>query len=103
MKLTLKRAFAAFAVSAALLAGSASAWAGEQTVNLNVSIKGCAGCAWIVQSALENVPGVSNAEVSYRQQAAVVTFDNDVTTVDALIEATSAYGYTAEVAADQQL
>ena len=98
----MKLAFAAFVVSAALLAGSATAWAGEQTVNLNVSITGCAGCAWIVQSALENVPGVSKAEVSYRQQSAVVTFDNDVTTVDALIEATSAYGFPAEVATDQK-
>ena len=37
----MKRAFAAFVVSAVLLAGSATAWAGEQTVNLNVSITGC--------------------------------------------------------------
>ena len=41
----------------------------------------------------ELVPGVASAQVSYQEKTAVVTFDDETTTVAALTAATAAYGF----------
>ncbi len=96
----MKRVFGIPALLALLLGGWASAWAGEETVALNVKMEGCSGCAFIVERALEKVSGVIDAEVSYRQQLAVVQFDNTKATVAELVAAPEAYGFPTEVAAN---
>ena len=74
--------------------GGGRVLAGEQTVTLRVGM-GCATCPYIVQHSLEDVPGVAEVKVSYRDQSATVTFDDERTDVAALTAATAAVGFPA--------
>ena len=64
-----------------------------QTVTLDVPSMYCATCPYTVQLALERVEGVIEASASLEDRQAIVTFDNDITTIDALTEATNNAGY----------
>lgn len=79
----------------ALSAIAGAAWAGEQTVTLAVEKMHCALCPLTVTKAIENVKGVSAVEVSYERKEAAVTYDDDVTTLDAIAAASTNAGYPA--------
>ncbi|WP_297185393.1 mercury resistance system periplasmic binding protein MerP [uncultured Porticoccus sp.] len=72
---------------------SLPSWAAIQTVTLSVPSMTCAACPLTVKAALNKVEGVSRAEVSYPEREAVVTFDDNLTSVKALTEATTKAGY----------
>lgn len=72
---------------------SLTAFAKPQTVTLEVPTMNCVTCPFTVKKALQNVDGVSKAEVTFETKLAVVTFDDKNTTLDALIEATTNAGY----------
>jgi mercuric ion binding protein len=76
---------------------SLSVFAKEQTVTLNVPTMNCVTCPFTVKKALQNVEYVSKAEVFYSTKLAVVTFDDEKTTVKALTEATTNAGYPSTV------
>jgi mercuric ion binding protein len=87
---------------AALGAGvlvSGTAFAAEQTVKLAVGNMYCASCPHIIQKSLSAVPGVSKAEVSNKDKSAVVTFDDQKTNAQALIDAVTKAGYPTKLAA----
>ena len=86
------------AFSAGLLL-SGAAQAAEQTVKLAVSNMYCASCPFTVQKSLSTVPGVTKADVSYKDKSAVVTFDDQKTNVQALIDAATNAGYPTKLAA----
>jgi mercuric ion binding protein len=88
------------ALATGLLA-SGAAYAGEQTVKLAVSGMYCAACPLTVQKSLTAVPGVTKAEVSYKDESATVTFDDKKTNVRALIKATTNAGYASKLAETQ--
>ncbi len=88
----MRRIFAALALSAALFGDPLPALAAEQTVTLKVDLW-CPSCPYIVKRSLEEVAGVVEVDVSYRDQTAVVRFDDDKTTVAALTEATASIGF----------
>jgi periplasmic mercuric ion binding protein len=94
----MKRLVTLVALTAGLLAPGA-AFAAEQTVKLAVSNMYCASCPHTVRKSLSAVPGVSKAEVSYEQKTAVVTFDDQKTSVEALIRAVTNAGYPSKLAA----
>ncbi|HBP0276315.1 mercury resistance system periplasmic binding protein MerP [Pseudomonas aeruginosa] len=73
------------------------AWAAVQTVTLSVPGMTCAACPITVKKALTKVDGVSQVDVSFDQREAVVTFDDDKTTVQKLTEATTNAGYPSSV------
>jgi mercuric ion binding protein len=75
------------------LASSSIAFAGEKTVTLVVKNMYCADCPFIVKRSLEGVPGVAKAVVSFKDRAAVVTFDDAKTDINALTNATTKAGY----------
>jgi mercuric ion binding protein len=75
------------------LFASSAAFAGEKTVTLAVQNMDCASCPITVKASLEAVPGVEKVVVSLAEKTAVVTFDNDKTTLPALITATTNAGY----------
>lgn len=79
-------------VAIALLA-SGAAHAAERIVRLSVENMTCASCPYIVKKTLAAVPGVSNAEVSFEDKTATITFDDEKTSVTALTEATANAGY----------
>lgn len=72
---------------------SLSAIAETKTVTLEVPTMNCVTCPFTVKKALQNVEGVSKAEVTFDTKLAVVTFDDEKTTVKALTEATTNAGY----------
>lgn len=71
--------------------------AATKTVTLSVPGMTCAACPITVETALNNVAGVSRADASYPDREAEVTFDDTRTSVKALTQATANAGYPATV------
>ena len=82
---------------AAFLAAGAAFAGGAKTATLTVTNMDCAACPLTVRAALEKVPGVSTAKVDYKTKLAVVAFDSDKTTPEALTKATAGAGYPSSV------
>jgi mercuric ion binding protein len=86
----------------ALLLGSWTAEAAEKTVSLDVDNATCALCAPIVKRTLARVAGVKSVQVAEANAntgaVATVTFDDAVTTVPALVAATTNAGYPSHLA-----
>lgn len=80
-----------------LFVTSLTAWAKPQTVTLDLPTMYCAMCPITVKKALTQVDGVSHAEVSYEDRKAVVTFDDEKTSANTLIEATTNAGYPSTI------
>jgi mercuric ion binding protein len=74
-----------------------SVMAKPQTVSLNVPTMECSTCPITIKAALNKVPGVSRAKVSYERREAVVVYDDSKTNVDELKKATSDAGYPSYV------
>jgi mercuric ion binding protein len=79
-------------VAVAALAALPAA-AGARTVTLEVRGMVCQLCPITVRMALEKMPGVEKAEVSLEHKTAIVTFDDAVTGVEALLDATKNAGF----------
>lgn len=94
----MKRLVPVAAIVLGLLASGAAS-AAEQTVKLAVGNMYCAACPTIVQQSLSAVPGVAKVDVSFKEKSAVVTFDDQKTTADALIAAATNAGYPTKLAA----
>ncbi len=77
----------------ALAAVSAPALAAEQTVTLSVPTMTCPVCPITVKKALTSVDGVTRAEVLFDKREAVVSFDDEKTSLQALMRATKDAGY----------
>lgn len=79
--------------SLALIALTTPAWATTRTVTLSVPGMNCATCPITVKKALGKVDGVTKTEVNLEKRAAVVTFDDSRTNLEALTRATGDAGY----------
>jgi len=88
----MKATLLAAVFAGSLLAGT-SAFAGEQTVTLEVSGMTCASCPYIVKQTLAAVDGVAAVKVSFAEKSAVVTYDDSKTEVSALTAATAGMGF----------
>lgn len=84
-------------ILAALLACTATMAADLRTATLTVSKMDCAACPITVRVAIEKVAGVKQARVDIETRQAVVQFDPDQTTPEALIEATTTRGYPSKL------
>lgn len=82
---------------AALILLPPTAHAAERTVTLAVDNMTCVSCRFIVHEAMAAVPGVHQVEVSFAQQAAVVTFDDARTTAEAVAAASADVGFPARL------
>ncbi|BES72064.1 mercury resistance system periplasmic binding protein MerP [Marinobacter nanhaiticus D15-8W] len=72
---------------------SMSSWAASQTVTLSVPDMTCSACPITVKLALSKVEGVSQVSVGYPDRETVVTFDDALTSIEELTEATRDAGY----------
>lgn len=71
-----------------------SAGAGDtRTVTLDVTRMVCPLCPITVKKALMKVPGVESATVDFDSKTAVVSFDPDKTSIEALTKATASAGF----------
>ncbi len=67
------------------------------TATLEVNGMWCGSCSYMVTKVLVRTPGVVDAKVSMRTKTAVVTYDQTKTDTDALVAATTNYGYPSRV------
>ena len=72
---------------------STPALAAERTVTLAVKNMTCVTCVPTVKKSLSQVKGVKRVAVSAKTNTAKVVFDDKVTTVLALVKATTNAGY----------
>lgn len=82
----------------AVLALSLSAFAGtkaQKTVDLKVEGMTCGACVSKVKGALQKVEGVKDAKVSLEAHNAVVVYDAEKTSEEALVKAINASGFKA--------
>ncbi len=80
------------------LAATAAKPAAPKTVVLKVSGMHCAVCPITVRKALEAVPGVEKATVTYKPPLAVVVYDPAKVTISRLTKAIADAGYSSKVA-----
>ena len=85
--------FLAPILAATALASAAPALAAERTVTLAVDNMTCELCPPIVKKSLARVPGVAKTDVSAERHTATVVFDDQKTTLAALVAATTNAGY----------
>ena len=83
------------ALSLGILAMSVGA--ATKTITLAVPSMDCPVCPITVKKALTQVPGVSQASVSFDKRRAVVTFDDARTSAQALTLATRDAGFPSTV------
>ena len=83
------------ALSLGILAMSVGA--ATKTITLAVPTMDCPVCPITVKKALTQVPGVSQASVSFDKRQAVVTFDDTRTSAQALTLATRDAGFPSTV------
>ncbi|MBI5946376.1 MAG: cation-translocating P-type ATPase [Chloroflexi bacterium] len=75
----------------AVLTNEASA----ENVTLNLGGMWCSSCAWLVSEQLKRTKGVVNAEVSFIQGQANITFDSSITNYQSLKKRVKSLGYKA--------
>ncbi len=84
--------FRAFLLAGLILSLPGGARAAEQTVTLKLDMW-CPSCPYIIKRALADIDGVKEVTTSYEKQIAVVRFDNELTGVSALTQATADLGF----------
>ncbi len=82
-----------FLIVTGLLLTTFGALAKPQTITLEVPTMNCPICPITVTKSLENVAGVIDVEVLYDEKLAQVNYDDELTDLKALIEATTNAGY----------
>ena len=87
---TVKRAWAAFLVLAAL---AAPAFAAQRKVMLIVPGMNCSACRITLNKALKKIAGVEQVGIVLEQKLIIVTYDDAKTNVEALVKATTDAGY----------
>ena len=67
----------------------------QRTVVLQIDNMSCGACPYIVKQALSAVVGVSAVDVSFAAKTANITFDDELTNVDALAATVTDAGFPA--------
>lgn len=83
------------------VASIGTTFAAQQTVTLAVDNMTCSTCPYTVKKALNQVPGVENATVTYEEKSATVTFEDTQASVADLTDATTHAGYPSRLASEK--
>ena len=67
--------------------------AAEQTVKLSIPSMTCASCPYIVKAAVTKVEGVKSVEATLEELSAIVVFDDTLTSLEEIQQATADVGY----------
>jgi mercuric ion binding protein len=78
-----------------LLSGQVSAL--EQLVVLSIPGMNCPVCPITIKKSLQKVTGVKTANVIFKSKLAEVTFDDEVTGINQLKQATANVGYPSQL------
>jgi len=81
-------------IALALIASTVlPAMAAEQTVKLSVPGMTCVSCPFIVEKSVSAVDGVKSVEATMDDLSATVTFEDTLTNVEAIQQATAGVGF----------
>jgi mercuric ion binding protein len=69
----------------------------EHSIQLVLENMTCKMCGFTVKKSLEKTGGVTNSSVDFDSKTATITFDDEKTTIEALIAATTDAGYPSKV------
>ena len=72
---------------------SGASFAAEKTVKLSVPGMSCPSCPYMVKDAVSMVDGVKTVKATMADRSATVTFDDAVTSVKEIQQATADIGY----------
>jgi periplasmic mercuric ion binding protein len=76
---------------------SGVAFAAPQSIAISVATMVCGPDPHNIKQALQAVPGVMDVQISLEKRTALVSFDNEKSSVDALLKAVASVGYAAIV------
>lgn len=62
-------------------------------ITLNLETLGCPACGMKIEKALEKTEGVQSAEVLFNASKAKVSFDDQISNVEKIVETITALGY----------
>ncbi|MFK5979104.1 MAG: mercury resistance system periplasmic binding protein MerP [Rhizobiaceae bacterium] len=82
---------AAFFASSMLL--SPALMAAEKTIKLSVPGMTCASCPYIVKGSIDMLDGIKNVEATMEDRSAIVTYDDTITNLEEITQATADVGY----------
>jgi len=71
----------------------ATVFAADQTIKLSVSGMNCVSCPYMVKQAIFMVDGIKTVEATMIDRSATVVFDDAITNVDEIRQATANIGY----------
>jgi mercuric transport protein len=71
-------------------------------VTLKIEGMSCSACVTTTKMALKRLPGVVNADVSYKEKKATVSYHEDKVTVEYMIKAIEDAGYSAELITEKR-
>tara|TARA_R110002153_G_scaffold200366_2_gene353724 strand:- start:2505 stop:2804 length:300 start_codon:yes stop_codon:yes gene_type:complete len=80
-------------VFAMLTTASSMATAAEQTIKLSVPDMTCISCPYMVKQAISAVDGIKAVEATMEDRSATVTFEDTLTSIEAIQQATADIGY----------
>lgn len=87
----------------AMLASTSSmANAAEQTIKLSVPDMTCASCPYMVKQAISAVDGIKFVEATMEDRSATVSFEDTVTSIEAIQQATANIGYPSSVFEEEE-
>ncbi|MGB7287159.1 MAG: mercury resistance system periplasmic binding protein MerP [Salaquimonas sp.] len=78
---------------AMLASASSMAVAAEQTIKLSVPDMTCVSCPYMVKQAISAVDGIKAVEATMEDRSATVTFEDTLTSIEAIQQATANIGY----------
>ncbi len=81
------------ALFATTMLASSSAFAAEKTVKLSVPGMTCASCPYIVKGSIDMLDGIKSVEATMEDRSATVVYDDSVTNLEEIKEATANVGY----------
>lgn len=86
-----------YALLAMVMSTPSIAFAEEQIVKLSVPNMNCASCPYMVKQAISTVNGIKVVEATMEDRSATVTFDDALTNIEEIREATADIGYPSTV------
>ncbi len=92
----MRRLLAALALAATSLSATA-ALADERTIKLAIEGLACPACYFIVETSIDRIAGVKSVDLSVVTNIATVTFDDTMTSAQAISAATDANGFPSTI------
>jgi len=81
------------ALLASTILMSTASFAAIRTIKLSVPGMTCASCPYIVKASISQINGIKSVEATMTDLSATVTFDDTLTNVDEIRQATENVGY----------